>query len=206
MRTSLAACAVILVIAVASLAQSRPLDLSGLWQLAEPTAAERALDTLVITSPDQLLIADSPLEIVVTHPSKPGTHPEAGTFGYGERGIVGGLPGGASTEEQWGVAHVGTQLMISHSTTRQLDDRAVRMTLARGSMWRLEAPNRLIIEFSEERTGERPKVATRTYAKTQGRNAFSLERIIPASQRRGGETQDPYRPIAPRIPPRAAVP
>ena len=166
MRGALAACAAILLIAAAPLAQSRPPDLSGLWQRAEPTAAERALDTLVITSPDQLLITHSPHEIVITHPSKPGTHPEAGAFQYGERGVVGGLPGGATTDEKWGVSHVGTQLMFSHSTIRQLDDRAVRMTLARGSMWRLEAPNRLVIEFSEERTGERPKVATRTYVRT----------------------------------------
>jgi hypothetical protein len=171
-----------LLIATAPLAQSRPPDLSGLWQLAEPTAAERARDTLVITSPDQLLIADTPLEkIVITHPSKPGTHPETGSFAYGEGGIVGGIPrSGNSTEEKWGVTHIGTQLLISRSTTRLLDDRRVRMTLARGSMWQLEAPNRLVIEFSEERTGERPRVATRTYVRAA--------------------------PTAPRIAPRAAVP
>jgi hypothetical protein len=28
-------------------------------------------------------------------------------------------------------------------------------------MWRLETPNRLVIEFGEERAGERPKIATR---------------------------------------------
>ena len=176
---SAAACAAILLIATAPLAQSGPPELSGLWQLAEPTAAERAVDTLEITSPDQLLITGTPTAITVAHPSKPGTHPEAGSFKYGEGGIVGGIPGsGNSTEEKWGVTHIGTQLMISRSTTRLLDDRRVRMTLARGSLWRLEAPNRLVIEFSEERTGERPRVATRTYVK----------------------------PIAPRIAPRAAVP
>lgn len=166
MRTALAACTSVLLIAAAPLAQSRPPNLSGRWQLVEPTAAERALDTLVITSPDQLLITDMPLEIVIKHASKPGTHPEAGSFEYGVGGRIGGLPGrGNSIDEKWGVTHIGTQLMISRSTTGPSNDQSVRITLARGSMWRLEAPNRLVIEFGEERTGERPKMATRVYVK-----------------------------------------
>jgi hypothetical protein len=32
-------------------------------------------------------------------------------------------------------------------------------------MWRLEAHNRLVIEFSDEHTGRRPKITTRTYVK-----------------------------------------
>jgi len=32
-------------------------------------------------------------------------------------------------------------------------------------MWRLEAPNRLVIEFGEERAAERPTIARRTYVK-----------------------------------------
>ena len=59
----------------------------------EPTAAERALDTLVIDSPDQLLITQTPFAITVEHPSKHGTHPEAGEFHYGSGGRDGGLPG-----------------------------------------------------------------------------------------------------------------
>ena len=38
-------------------------------------------------------------------------------------------------------------------------------SFTRGSMWRLETPNRLVIEFGEERPGERPKMATRVYVK-----------------------------------------
>jgi hypothetical protein len=34
-------------------------------------------------------------------------------------------------------------------------------------MWRLETPNRLVIEFREEREGERPKIVTRVYVKLE---------------------------------------
>jgi hypothetical protein len=166
MRGALAACAAIPLIAAAPLAQSNPPDLSGRWQLVEPTAAERTLETLVIATPDQLLIIQTPRAITVEHPSKSGTHPEAGEFHYGSGGRVGGLSGrGNSIDERWDVSHIGTQLMISRSTTRPPDEQGVRITLARGSMWRLEGPNRLVIVFSDERTGERPKIATRTYVK-----------------------------------------
>jgi hypothetical protein len=165
-RTNLAACTTALLVAAVPYAQSRPPDLSGHWQLVEPNAAERAVDTLEITSPDQLLITDTPTAITVAQPSKPGTHPEAGTFEYRVGGRIGGIPGrGPGIEEKWAVTHMGTQLMISRSTTRPPDDRGVRMTLARGSMWQLETPNRLVIEFREERTGKRPKVATRAYVR-----------------------------------------
>ena len=166
MRSALVVCAAIPLIATAPLAQGRPPDLSGRWQLVEPTAAERALDTLVIDSPDQLLITKTPFAITVEHPSKHGTNQEAGESHYGSGGRVGGLPGrGNSIDERWGVSHIGTQLLISRSTTRPPDEQGARITLARGSMWRLEAPNRLLIEFADERTGERPKIATRTYLK-----------------------------------------
>jgi hypothetical protein len=151
---TMAACAAILLIAASPLAQSRPPELSGLWQLVEPTTAERALDTLAIDAPDQLLITQSPLAIIVEHPSKPGTHPEAGKYTFGTRGYVGGS-GGASPGETWDVSFIGTQLMISHS---------VRGAVARGSMWRLDTPGRLTIEFSEESPGGRPKIAARVYA------------------------------------------
>jgi hypothetical protein len=167
MRGALAACAAVLLIAAALNAQSRPPDLSGRWRLVEPTAAERAADTLAITAPDELLIKDTPRAITVEHPSKAGTHPEAGEFEY----LVGGsgrinLRGRSnSLDETWGVTHIGTQLMISRSTTQPSDDPSVRNTLARGSMWRLEGRNRLVIDFGEERTGERPKIATRVYVR-----------------------------------------
>ena len=164
MRTSLGARISALFLAAAPPAQSRHPDLSGRWQLVERTAAERALETLDITSPDRILITQTPLAIVIEHPSRTGTHPEAGTFEYGAGGRIGGLPGrGNSIEERWGVTHIGTQLMISRSMTRP-GDQGGPITLARGSMWRLEDPNRLVIEFGEERTGERPRIATRTYA------------------------------------------
>ena len=80
-------------------------------------------------------------------------------------GVVGGVPGGMSHESNWGVSHIGTQLMISRSTKGAYDDRGIRITHAHGSMWRLNGPTRLVIEFSEERTGERPKIAARVYVK-----------------------------------------
>jgi hypothetical protein len=166
MRTSFAACASALLIAAAPPAQNQPLDLSGRWQLVEPTSAERALDTLDITSPDELVITQTRRAIIVEHPSKSGTHPEARTFVFGVGGVVGGLPGRGSTiDEQWSVAYTGTQLMITRSTRLLADRAGVPVTLARGSMWRLEPPNRLAIEFSEELTGERPKIAIRVYAR-----------------------------------------
>ena len=166
MRSALAACAAIPLIAAVSLAQSRPPDLSGRWQLVEPTAAERALDTLAITAPDELLIRQTPLEIIVEHPSRSGTHPEAGTFQFGSGGFVGSSMGAAAPlRGTWGVTHIGTQLMISRTTTYPPDERGERSVVARGSMWRLEVPDRLVIEFGEERAGERPKIATRVYVK-----------------------------------------
>ena len=165
MRSAPAACAAILLIAAAPNAQSRPPDLSGRWQLVEPNAAEHTLDTLVITSPDQLLITHTPPRIVIEHPSRPGSHPEAGSFTYGVGGRIGGIPGRESFEESLSVTHIGTQLMISRSATHRPDEHSARKTVVRGSMWRLEGPNRLVIEFGEERTGERPRVAVRTYVR-----------------------------------------
>jgi hypothetical protein len=162
MRTSLA-CAVIVLVAAMLHAQSRVLDLSGRWWLVEPTAAERALDTLTITSADQVLITHTRSGITIEHPSKRGTHPEAGVFEYGAGGSGRiALPGRRSSiDQQWSVTHIGTQLMISRSTISADDT----VTVARGSMWQLDGPDRLVIEFGEERPGERPKVATRVYVK-----------------------------------------
>ena len=149
---------------MASAAQTRPPDLSGRWQIVQPTAAERALDTLDIVSPDQLLITQTPLAMIVEHPSTPGTHPEAQTIKIGVAGSVGGIPGsGTTTEERWSVTHIGTQLMISRTTIYRPDEQQPRRSVTRGSMWRLELPDRLVIEFGEERPGERPKIATRVY-------------------------------------------
>ena len=168
MRTALAVCATVILLAVTTVGQSRVPDFSGRWQLVEATAAERAAETLVITSPDELLITHTPRQIAIEHPSKAGTHPEAGMFEYGSGGRIGGLPGRHNTiDERWGVTHIGTQLMISRSSTVPSNEPDARVTLVCGSMWRLEGPDRLVIEFGEERPGERPKIATRVYTKMQ---------------------------------------
>jgi hypothetical protein len=164
MRTIPAFVAIVLVAAVLH-GQSRVLDLSGRWWLVEPTAAQRALDTLAISSPDQLLITHTRLGITIEHPSKRGTHPEAGVFEYRASGRIAMPSRGSSIEQQWSVTHIGTQLMISRST-RSIDDSA---TVARGSMWLLDGPDRLVIEFGEEHPGERPKIATRVYVKVGSR-------------------------------------
>jgi len=158
--------AALVLIAAPLCAQARP-DFSGRWRLVQPTTAELALDTLTITAADQLVVTDTPREIVITHLGNAGTHPEAGTFEYGSGGFVGGLPGGELTNGQWGTTYIGRQLMISRSLIMAPNERGVRATLARGSIWRLEAPDRLVIEFGEERSGERPKIATRVYVRVR---------------------------------------
>jgi hypothetical protein len=167
MRT-VPACVAIVLVAAALHGQSRVLDLSGRWWLVEPTAAQRALDTLDITPPDQLLITHTRLGITIEHPSKRGTHPEAGVFEYRVSGRT-AMPGRGGIEQQWSVTHIGTQLMISRSTALPSETSDVPIRVARGSMWQLDGPDRLVIEFGEERHGERPKVATRVYIKVGSR-------------------------------------
>jgi hypothetical protein len=166
MRSVLAACTCALLISAAPAAQSRPPDLSGRWQLVQPTAADRARDTLEIVSPDQLLITETPLAMTVEHPSTRGTHPQAQTFEIGVAGAMGriGVQGRrGTTEERWSVTYIGTQLMMSRtiypSDAQPLPGKSITL----GSIWRLETPDRLVIEFGEERPGERPKTATRVY-------------------------------------------
>jgi hypothetical protein len=158
-----AAWGAILLFTAAPRAQSLPPDLSGRWQLVEPTTAERAQDTLAIDAPDQLLITQTPLAIVVVHPSRSGTHPEAGTYRFGTGGYVGGSDRTSPLSETWDASFIGTQLVLSRSTTLAPDERGARGAVARGSMWRIDTPGRLTIEFSEERPGERPKIAARVY-------------------------------------------
>lgn len=156
-----------LLVATTAVAQSAPPDLSGRWRLIQPTAAQLAAATLTIDAPDELLISQTPRAITIEHPSKAGTHPQAGTFRYGVGGNVGGPIGNTTdTHENWGVTHIGTQLMISRSVSP--DENGVAIPVTRGSMWRLEAPDRLVIEFGEERPGQRPKIATRVYVKVAG--------------------------------------
>jgi hypothetical protein len=171
MMRAILACAAIVLVANVAHGQSRVLDLSGRWWLVEPTAAERALDTLVVTSPDQLLITHTRFGLTIEHPSKPGAHPEAGVFEYGA-GASGRirLPGrGSQVDQQWSVTHIGTQLMISRSTALPSETSVAPIMVARGSMWQLDGPDRLVIEFGEERPGERPKIATRIYVKVGSR-------------------------------------
>jgi hypothetical protein len=147
-------------------AQSNRPDFSGRWRLVQPTSSQLTQETLTVGAPDELLIRQTPRELVIEHPSKPGTHPETGTFEYGSGGFVGDL-GDSLTPLRgtWGVSYIGTQLMISRSTTYPPDAQGTRSTVARGSLWRLETPSRLVIEFGEERAGERPKIATRIYTR-----------------------------------------
>ena len=169
MRT-IAAVSVLSVCALAAIgiAQTGRPDFSGRWRLVAPSAAQLAGETLTVDAPDELLVTQTSRAIIIAHPSKPGTHPEAGTLEYGSGGFVGGSgrSGGLTPlRGTWGVTHIGTQLMISRTTTYPPDERGARDTVARGSMWRLETPTRLVIEFGEERAGERPKIAARTYMK-----------------------------------------
>jgi hypothetical protein len=111
------------------------------------------------------VIRQTSRELIVEHPSKPATHPESGTFEYGIGGFVGDSGRPTPLRATWGVTYIGTQLMISRTTIYPPDERGIRDTVVRGSMWRLEGTTRLVIEFGEERAGERPKIAIRTYTK-----------------------------------------
>ena len=164
MRRSLA-CAALALVSAVLYAQSAPPDLSGRWRLVEPAPTERAADTLAIVSPDELLITQTPLAIIVEHPSKPGTHPAAGRFEYGVVGTASGTINVAPTGSTSTTTHIGTKLMIAHSTTTLADERGVRTTVAHGSMWQIDRSDRLAIEFEEQRTGQPTKVAVRVYVK-----------------------------------------
>ena len=166
MRAVAAVFVLVCVLAATGVAQTGGPDFSGRWRLVEPTSSQLAQETLTVVAPDELLIRQTSREVVIEHPSRPGTHPETGTFEYGTVGFASGEIGGATPlRGTRSVSYIGTQLMISRSTTYPPDARGARSTVARGSMWRLEAPNRLVIEFGEERAGERPTIATRTYMK-----------------------------------------
>ena len=153
------------VLEATGLAQIGGPDFSGRWRLVAPTAAQLTNEALTINAPDELLVKQTSFEIIIAHPSKPGTHPEAGTLEYGNSGFVGDSGSPTPLRGRWSVSYIGTQLMISRSTIYPPDAGGVRGTVARGSMWRLESPNRLVIEFGEERAGERPKIAARAYMK-----------------------------------------
>ena len=162
--TAVASVLSVCALVTAGSAQTGRPDFSGRWRLVPPTASQLAQETLEVTAPDELLVKQTRREITIEHPSQPGTHPEAGTFEYGSVGFVrGDIGGGTPLRGTRSVTYIGTQLMISRTTIYPPDERGASDTVARGSMWRLETPTRLIIEFGEERAGERPKIATRVY-------------------------------------------
>ena len=158
MRTSLVAC-VALPLSASLLAQASPPDLTGHWRLVEPTAAERAADTLAITPPDELLITQRPLAITIEHPSTRGTHPSAGTFKF----VVGGTISSTGAESRFDAGWIGPQLTINSSTSSAPDAKAHRITHSTGSMWTIEADGRLTIDFTEKRSGEFARIARRVY-------------------------------------------
>ncbi|HUP38527.1 MAG TPA: hypothetical protein VM115_00295 [Vicinamibacterales bacterium] len=55
--------------------------------------------------------------------------------------------------------------MISLTTIYPPDERGDRSMVARGSFWWLDGDDRLVIEIGEAGAGERPKIATRVYAR-----------------------------------------
>jgi hypothetical protein len=166
MQTVASVFVLVCALAATAIAQTGGPDFSGRWRLVVPAAAQLAKETLKIGAPDELLVKQTSREITIEHPSQPGTHPEAGTFEYGAAGFASGdINGPTALRGTRSVTYIGTQLMISRSTTYPPDERGGRDTVARGSMWRLETPTRLVIEFGEERADERPKIATRTYMK-----------------------------------------
>jgi len=146
-------------------AQSVQTDFSGSWVLDRSRPPGLEPDTLVISEVDELLVKQTQTAITIGHPSRPGSHPAPGVFEFGSGGRVGGLPGTVPpSESRWGTTFFGTQLLMSESTT-SVDAAGVPTTSAYGSIWMLDKTGKLVIEFREERSGERPKVATRVYTK-----------------------------------------
>src|SRR5688572_3134372 len=165
MRAAAACLISICALGVTGIAQTARPDFSGRWCLVPPTASQLAHETLTVVAANELLIRQTSRELVVEHPFKSERYPESGTFEYGSGGFVGDSGGLTPLQGTWGVTYIGTQLMISRTTIYPPDERGARDTVARGSMWRLETPTRLVIEFGEERAGARPKIAIRTYTK-----------------------------------------
>ena len=119
-------------------------------------------DTLEISAVDEFFVTQTQRFVSVEHTAKPGSHPAAGTFDFGVRGTVGGIPGGLQHELTLSVGFFGTQLIISENNT-DADATGVRVTTGHGSIWLLDPDGRLVIEFREARSKERPKTATRVY-------------------------------------------
>jgi hypothetical protein len=163
MMRSAAVMAAAISLTAAPAAQNQYPDLSGRWQLVEPTAAERAVDTLAIIAPDELLITQTPLAITIEQPSTRGTHPSAGTLKF----VVGGTISSTGSESRFDAGWIGQQLTINSSTSSAPDQKGDRITHSKGSMWTLEADGRLAIDFTEKRSGEFARMARRIYVRNQ---------------------------------------
>ena len=168
MRETLAASALAAALLCSSTAaQSRVTDFSGRWVITDARPEPDEADTLHILPADELLIRQTSQALTIEHPSKKGTHPEARTFEFGSGGIAYGADrsGGSILQGSWGVTFFGTQLMISESRIGPPDATGAQITTGRGSIWLLDSRGRLVIEFREERSRERPKTATRVYVR-----------------------------------------
>ncbi len=168
MRKAFAASALAVALLCSStVAQSRVTDFSGRWVITDARPEPDEPDTLDILPADELLIAQTTRALTIAHPSKKGTHPEARTFEFGSGGIVydAGRADGKSLQGSWGVTFFGTQLLISESRIGPPDLTGAQITTARGSIWLLDPRGRLVIEFREQRSKERPKTATRVYVR-----------------------------------------
>jgi hypothetical protein len=160
--------ALFLLAAAADGAQTQLPDFTGRWILVDTPAANAGGGTLNIIAADELAVTQTPLSIIIVHTSKPGTHPAEGAFRFGAGGTVGATIAGAAghpAESRWGVSFVGSQLIISTSMTSPPDAEGVRVTVAYGAIWLLDADGRLVIEFEERRSGAEPKTATRVYVR-----------------------------------------
>lgn len=170
MRGLLAVWLAVLMFCVNAAAQSDRPNLSGRWVLADSSVQiPGGRETLKITAPDELAITQTSLAITIQHPSKPGTHPSAGTFKFGIGGTTSGVGGlnSVGAESRWEVSWLGSQLIISDSTTAPPNASGIRVTVAHGSTWSLDPKGRLIIEFDERRTGANPRGTTRVYVRSE---------------------------------------
>ena len=163
MRSMLGACTLAaLFLAPLAGAQSRVTDFSGAWVLTSERPVPDDPDTLEISAVEEFVVTQTQRFVSVEHTAKPGSHPAAGTFDFGVRGTVGGIPGGLQHELTLSVGFFGTQLIISENST-DADATGFRVTTGHGSIWLLDTDGRLVIEFREARSKERPKTATRVY-------------------------------------------
>ncbi len=166
MRDILRWCSVLTVVLLTPLAatQSRATDFSGGWLLTTLRPEPDEPDTLEIAAAEELFITQTMRFIAVERVSKSGNHPADGTFDFGVRGRMEGIPNGLQDAEiTRGVGFFGTQLIISETRQEPPDADGIRLSSGHGSIWRLDQEGRLVIEFREHRSHERPRIAIRIY-------------------------------------------